>query len=85
MGSFPPQNQKHWIRVLKKLGFVENKRVGIGGHAKKFYHPGKNSNNYKEQPNFIIVQKNMYKQMSQKIVKELSYWDITPDEIDDCC
>lgn len=85
MGSFPPQNQKHWCKVLKKLGFLENKRVGIGGHAKKFYHPEKHSTDFKVQPDFIIIQSNMYRQMSQKIVKELTYWGYTKKDIEECC
>jgi hypothetical protein len=81
MGSYPPQNQKQWCKILKKLGFIENNRVGIGGHAKKFYHPERHSSDFRVQPDFIIVQNKMYKQMSQKIIKELSYFDFTPKEI----
>lgn len=85
MGSYPPKNQKQWCRILKKLGFQENYRVGIGGHAKKFFHPEKHSSNYIIQPDFIIVQNKMYKQMSQRIVKELSYWGISKEDVQRCC
>jgi predicted RNA binding protein YcfA (HicA-like mRNA interferase family) len=36
--SFPPNNQKEWVKLLKKLGF-EERRVGKGKHAFKFCHP----------------------------------------------
>lgn len=85
MGSFPPNTQKHWCRVLKKLGFLENNRVGTGGHAKKFFHPNKHSSDYRVQPDFIIIQSKMYKQMSQKIVKELKFFGYTREDIQKVC
>ncbi len=85
MGSFPPQTDKHWIRVLKKLGFEEQRRVGIGGHAKKFLHPTRNTSDYKVQPNFIIIQHQMHNLMSKRIVEELSYFGFTEADIKEKC
>lgn len=85
MGSYPPQKVQHWIRVLKKLGFEEVHRVGQGKHANKFAHPTKHTKDYKTQRNFIIIPHKIYPQMSDAIVKELSYFGITEEDIKGCC
>lgn len=85
MGSYPPQKAEHWIRVLKRLGFVKKDRIGKGKHANKFIHPARKTKNWKEQPNFIIIPHHVYEVMSEKIIKELSYFGFTEKEIEDCC
>ena len=85
MGQFPPQRDKDWIKILKKLGFTEVRRIGKGNHAHKFNHPDRHTNNYKEQPDFIIIPHKIYPQMSEYLIKELAYFQITEEDIKNCC
>ena len=85
MGQFPPLKEKHWIRVLKKLGFQEVHRIGKGKHAHKFAHPFRRSSDYQKQPNFIIIPHKMYPLLAKEIIKEIGFFGFTENEIRKVC
>lgn len=85
MGQFPPQKEQHWIRILKKLGFLEVLRVGKGKHAHKFSHPQRITKDHTKQPNFIIIPHKIYPILAKEIVKELMYFGFTEDDIKKVC
>lgn len=82
--AFPPNNDKEWIRALRKLGFTEN-RVGRGKHAHKFTHPKRKTKDYRVQPNFIIIPHRIYPNLSAGIVKELHFFGFSLKEIKSAC
>ena len=78
--AFPPNNQKEWVKLLKRLGF-EERRVGRGKHAFKFSHPTRKTKDYRIQPDFIIVPHIIYPAMSAHMVKELIFFGFSLEEI----
>jgi len=83
--GFPPNNSKEWKRTLKKLGFYEVERIGIGGHAHKFKHPTRKTKDYRIQPNFIIIPHRIYPTLSAAIVKEIMFFGFSLEEIKKVC
>jgi len=85
MAHFPPANAKEWCKVLEKLGFVPAERVGKGTHAYKYVHPERTTSDYKVQPDFLIVQHNMYKLASQRLIRELKFFGFSRKEVEKAC
>lgn len=66
---------------MTKLGFVDE-RVGGGKHAHKYTHSSRHSRDYRIQPDFIIVPSKIYPSLSSKMIKELSFFGFTIEEIE---
>lgn len=82
--SYPPRDYKEWIRLLEKLGW-ENRRVGKGKHAYKYSHPTRKTKDFRIQRNFIIIPKKVYPVLSNRLVKELTFFGYTIEEIQEAC
>lgn len=78
MGSYPPQTHKQILKLLEKLGFVRSRRVGKGKHI-KYEHPTRHTS--KGVRPFITVPTNMHPILVKLILKELSKFGFTEDEI----
>lgn len=85
MGHFPPDRRKEWIKALEKLGFYEVFRIGKGKHAHKFKHPTKKTKDYRIQRNFIIIPHKIYPTLSRQIVKQLTFFGFSVEEIEKAC
>jgi len=85
MGHFPPNNTKEWKKSLRKLGFFEVSRIGIGKHAHKFKHVSRKTSDYRIQRNFIIIPHKIYRTLSAKIVKEVMFFGFTLEEVKKAC
>lgn len=83
--AFPPSNQKEWIKTLKRLGFERVRRTGRGKHAFKFKHPTRKTKDFRIQPDFIIIPHKIYPTLSQDIVKEVTFFGFTVEEIEKTC
>lgn len=84
MAHYPPNNAKEWVKALKKLGF-EERRVGRGKHANKFTHPTKHTQDSRIQRDFIIIPHKVYPVLSTHIVKGLTLFGFSLEEIREAC
>ena len=81
MSHYPSKNEREWISLVKKLGFVDE-RVGGGKHAHKFTHPTRHTRDFRVQSDFIIVPSKIYPSLSAKMVKELAFFGFSVKEIE---
>jgi predicted RNA binding protein YcfA (HicA-like mRNA interferase family) len=82
--AYPPRNEKEWIKALRRLGF-EERRVGKGKHAHKFTHQFRHTKDHIIQPDFIIIPHRIYPVISSHIVKELTFFGFSLEEIRTAC
>jgi len=69
--------------LLTKLGFLEAKRIGIGGHAHKFKHPTRETSDPKYKS--ITIPSKIHKDLSKQMVKEVMKFGFTKEEIKNAC
>lgn len=63
--------QKKLLKACEKEGLKINVSAGKGSHAKVFNNDG----------NFIIIQRKLYKQAIQRILKKLQDWNINIEKV----